>query len=121
MAAAEIPTNRTFTVAATDKPGVVSQVTKLWKTNPRYAAQQKNFFSGYALKLEFGSQAEDGSINGKVFLALPDPEKTVVGGSFKIASLPTPGTTPVVETPQPQQDPEAQRRFQQRYGITPGR
>lgn len=121
MPATEIPTNRTFSVAPTDKAGVISQVTKLWKPNPRYAAQQKNFFTGYGLKLEFGGQAEDGSINGKVFLALPDPEKTVVGGSFKIASIPVPGAMPVMETPQPQQvDPEAQRRFQQRYGISPG-
>lgn len=120
MGMAEVPTNRTFTVAAADRPGVITQVSKLWKTNPRYAAQQKNYTTGYAMTLEFGSQAESGEIPGKIFLALPDPEKSVVWGSFIVTNNMAAGM-PVYEAvqPQPQVDPEAQRRMQQRYGIRP--
>lgn len=119
LAPGETPTNKTYTVSSTEKPASVGYVTKLWKTNPKYAAQQKNFFNGYAMKLEFGSQAEDGSFPGKIYLALPDPEKTVVAGLFTVASSTpvTPGyeTAPVQQaTPQ---DLEQQRRFQNRYGI----
>lgn len=115
----EVLTNRTFNVTSTEKPTVINSVTKLWKPNPKYAAQQKKFFNGYAMKLEFGSQAEDGSIPGKIFLALPDPEKSVMAGLFTIASA-TPNPQGYEATPVQQatpQDTEQQRRFQQRYGI----
>jgi hypothetical protein len=115
----ETTAEKTINVTPSEKPTTVNYVTKLWKKDPRYAAQQRNFFTGYALKLEFGAQAEDGSIPGKIYLALPDTEKSVVAGNFVIASAnpSQPGyeAAPVQQaTPQ---DPEAARRFQQRYGI----
>lgn len=115
----ETAAGKTINVAPSEKPTTVSYVTKLWKKDPRYAAQQRNFFTGYAMKLEFGAQAEDGSIPGKIYLALPDPEKSVIAGNFMLASAdpsqPSYEAAPVQQAAP--QDPEAARRFQQRYGI----
>ena len=79
-------TGHTWTVAAQDAAGKsVPQVVKRWKTNPRSAAQSKTFSSGYAMKLELGA-VEANMITGKIFLALPDPEQSVVAGVFKAAT-----------------------------------
>jgi hypothetical protein len=84
--AGESVTGRTWTVTAQDPAGKgVPQVVKRWKTNPRYAAQSKTFSSGYAMKLELGA-VEANMITGKIFLALPDPEQSVVAGVFKAAT-----------------------------------
>jgi hypothetical protein len=84
--AGESLTGRTWTVTAQDPSGKdVPQVVKRWKTNPRYAAQSKTFSSGYAMKLELGA-VEANMITGKIFLALPDPEQSVVAGVFKAAT-----------------------------------
>jgi len=84
--AGEALTGHTWTVAAQDAAGKsVPQVVKRWKTNPRYAAQSKTFSSGYAMKLELGA-VEANMITGKIFLALPDPEQSVVAGVFKAAT-----------------------------------
>jgi len=104
-------TGRTWTVTAQDPAGKsVPQVVKRWKTNPRFAAQSKTFSSGYAMKLELGA-VEANMITGKIFLALPDPEQSVVAGVFKAATgvadasgaaaaspgmMPGPGTVPVL-------------------------
>jgi hypothetical protein len=60
----------------------VPQVAKRWKPNPKFAPQLKSFYNGYAMKLELG-QVADNAIPGKIFLALPDPEQSVVAGEFK--------------------------------------
>jgi len=60
----------------------VPQVTKRWKNNPKYAPQYKSFSSGYAMRLELG-QLADGVLPGKIFLALPDADQSVVAGNFK--------------------------------------
>jgi hypothetical protein len=73
-------------------------VVKLWKTNPKYAAKQKSFSSGYALKLELG-QITNGVIPGKIFLALPDPEQSVLAGVFKANTSLTDGTATAVASP----------------------
>jgi len=80
--AGESVTGRTWTVTQELKDRNLPQVVKVWKTNPRYAATQKSYSSGYAMKLELG-QITDGVISGKIFLALPDPEQSVVAGVFK--------------------------------------
>lgn len=72
--------SRTWTVSKDDRTGA-PQVTKKWKANPRYAPLQKGFSSGYAMKLEFGKMG-DGLLPGNIYLALPDPEKTVIAGKF---------------------------------------
>jgi len=79
----------------------VPQVAKQWKPNPKFAPQLKSFYNGYALKLELG-QLADNLIPGKIFLALPDPEQTVVAGIFKAAVAvidPNAQPQPVADTP----------------------
>ena len=117
----EGPTNQTFTVSPEARDAAVSQVVKLWKTNPRYAPTQQRFSANYALKLELG-QMNDGVIPGKIFLALPDSDKTVVAGQFKaMLVIPEPGTqvVPVTPVPGPTASPAnaaAAAQFRQRYG-----
>ncbi len=78
----ESVTGRTWTVTQDLKDKNLPQVVKVWKTDPRYQAKQKSFSSGYAMKLELG-QITDGMISGKIFLAVPDTEQSVVAGVFK--------------------------------------
>src|ERR1043166_665728 len=79
---------RTFEITSDKKTGVPT-ILKKWKTDPRYAAQQKVYGGGYAMKLEFGNTNKDGAISGKIFLALPDPEKSFVAGTFSSAKAST--------------------------------
>jgi hypothetical protein len=75
------PTNQTFTVSPGANDPAVSQVVKLWKTTAGFAPTDQRFSSNYALKLELGPM-DKGLISGKIFLALPDTDKTVVAGQF---------------------------------------
>lgn len=116
----ESPTGHVFSVAKEMKGTAVNHVTKVWKTNPRFAAQKKDFFTDYVLKLEFGEITESNTIPGKIFLAFPDTEKSVVGGVFNAATTIGTGTTEAPVATQVIQDPqsEAQKaQFQKRYGI----
>ena len=98
LAANESLTNRTWTVDKDTKGKGVPQVIKRWKTNPRYAAQSRNYSSGYAMKLETG-QVVSNIISGKIFLALPDMEQSVVAGHFRaITTLATPAIAGAVPT-----------------------
>jgi len=81
LKAGESPAGKTWTVGKDDKSKEVSSVTKLWKPNPKYAAKRKDFSSGYALKLELKAVSE-GVLEGKIYLAMPDPEQSVVAGVF---------------------------------------
>jgi hypothetical protein len=123
--AGESVTGHTWTVSQDLKDRNLPQVIKLWKTDPRYAAKQKTFSSGYAMKLELG-QITDGVISGKIFLALPDPEQSVVAGAFKAgtsladatgavvaspSAAPTPAAVPTAASP------AARDAFQKRYGV----
>lgn len=111
------PAGQSWTVAKDAKPAGVSQIIRLVKANPRYAALKKPFPAGYALKLEFGQTTESNTVPGKIFLSLPDDEKTVVAGLFE-AVTPTYSAAPVVETPTaPASDPAADARMRSRYGI----
>lgn len=77
----ETVSGQTFEVSP-ERTGVTApQVVKVWKTNPRYAPQRKTFGTGYAMRLELG-QISDGTLSGKIFLSLPDTEKTVIAGVF---------------------------------------
>jgi hypothetical protein len=120
LGAGESPTGHTFTVSKELKGTAINYVTKVWKTNPRYAATQKNFFDGYALKLEFGQLTDSNTIPGKIFLAFPDTEQSVVGGVFNASTTIGSGTSDAPVATQVIQDPQAEAqkaRFQQRYGI----
>jgi hypothetical protein len=81
LKAGESPAGKTWTVGKNERSKDVASVSKLWKTNPRYAATRKDFFTGYALKLELAAAGE-GVVRGKIYLALPDAEQSVVGGVF---------------------------------------
>lgn len=101
----------------------VPQVTKLWKKNPRFAPQYKSFRSGYAMRLELGQPA-DGAVQGKIYLALPDPEQSVVAGNFKatiITNAPVDATIQAapVMTPTPSST-SADAQWQARYGVRRG-
>jgi hypothetical protein len=81
LKATEGPTNQTFTVSSDAKDPAVSRVSKLWRTSAGFAPTEQQFSSNYALKLELGKM-DQGIIAGKIFLALDDPDKTVVAGVF---------------------------------------
>jgi hypothetical protein len=119
MKPTESPTGQTWTVSQEMKGTPVSRVVKVWKPNPKFAAQTKAFTTGFALKLEFGALTESNTIPGKIYAALPDPEQTVVAGAFNatttLAGGPVAGTPPVAV---PDAQTEVQKaEFEKRYGI----
>jgi hypothetical protein len=123
----ESPTGHVWSVSQEMKGKGVPQIVKVWKPNPKYAAQQKAFFSGYAMKLELG-KVKDGAISGKIFLALPDKEQSVVAGTFKATTSLTGAPAGVAATPSAEPAPgmvptaasDAQRAaFERRYGKRP--
>ena len=113
------PTGHTWTVSQEMKGPPISQVVKVWKPNPKYAAKEKPFTTGFALKLEFGQLTASNTIPGKIYAALPDTEQTVVAGVFNAATTLLGGQETVVQPPAIQNSQtEAQRtEFQKRYGI----
>jgi hypothetical protein len=65
------------------------RVTKRWMAAGRQ--HTKIYTNGYVLTLEFGRSTIDG-LPARIFVALPDEEKTVVGGSFEASFLLVGGT-----------------------------
>lgn len=92
----------------------VPTVVKKWRPNPRFAPQQKSFANGYAMKLEFVNQSDE-LAQGRIYVALPDPEQTVVAGQFSatirqvrpVAAATAPTASPYARPPPQQQ----QRRY----------
>jgi DNA-directed RNA polymerase subunit RPC12/RpoP len=76
------PTGHTWTVSQEMRDRSVPQVVKRWKTNPRFAPQLKAYSTGYAMKLELG-EITNGVLPGKIYVALPDTEQSVVAGMFQ--------------------------------------
>jgi len=85
--AGETLSGHTWTVTRDMTGSAVPKVLKRWKTDPRYAPKEKFFSAGYAMKLELGA-SKDGVTPGKIFLALPDTEQSVVAGAFRIGEHP---------------------------------
>lgn len=115
---------QTLNISQEMKGAGVPQVAKRWKPNPRYAPSLKSYYTGYALKLELGQMA-DNVVPGKIFLALPDNEQTVIAGVFKAtnnipdstmqaAPMIVPAATPPAAGAAPSQQ---QDYFRQRYGT----
>lgn len=100
-----------------DLPAGVPQVAKKWRPDPRYAPQQKFFSSGYLMKLEFGKMKEN-SLPGKIYLALPDSDGTVLAGHFEAetgltaasATDPAAAAAPAA-APQQTMDPKMRARY----------
>lgn len=98
----------------------VPSVAKRWKTNPRYAPSPPKFFSsGYAMKLELGPLT-NGIVPGKIYLALPDPEQSVIAGMF-MATVPAVDMT-MMQAPTPAAVPTAgnaanAEAMRKRYGL----
>jgi hypothetical protein len=70
------------------------------------------------MKLELG-QTNENTIPGKIFLALPDPEQSVVAGLFKIQppSTDPAAAQPVTVQPTTPSGPSPDRAaFEKRYG-----
>ena len=116
--AGETLAGHTWSVTKEMKGTGVPPVLKRWKTDPKYAPRQLSFATGYAMKLELGPMG-DGMIPGKIFLALPDAEQSVVAGAFKAAIGLTAASSQPVVTPVPVAAPTPARdaAFEQRYGI----
>jgi hypothetical protein len=88
-----------WTITPEMKGTGVPTVTKRWKADPRYAPRLQNYSTGYALKLELGEMSK-GLLAGKVFVALPDPEKSVIAGVFEAATtLPDSAPPPAARAP----------------------
>src|SRR5262249_4244736 len=121
--AGESLAEKTITISQEMKGTAVPTAAKRWKPNPKYAATTKSFASGYAMKLEFGKIA-DGQLPGKIYIALPDPEKSVVAGVFTAstvmadpAAAAAAGTTPTPESQPAGQSAGDRAAFDKRYGI----
>jgi hypothetical protein len=116
---------QTLKIANDMRGSTMPTVTKRWKTNPRFAPTTKSFSTGYAMNLELG-QATNGFILGKIYLALPDTEQTVVAGIFS-ATVPQAGdpllqpatVAPTPAAPVNNLSPNERQMFERRYGVTP--
>jgi hypothetical protein len=74
-----------------DQTNGVSRIVKRWMTSGKQ--QSKAYPAGYTLKVEFG-QTSGGSLPARLFVALPDDEKTVVGGTVEASFLLAGGVQP---------------------------
>ena len=94
------------------------QVAKSWKVDPRYAALVKQFSTGYAMKLELGQVTND-TVTGQIYLALPDPEQTVVAGQFtaNVATVDPNARAYPVATPLTRPMTPADQQMRDRYGL----
>ena len=90
-----------WTISKDMKGAGVPPVTKRWQPNPQFAPTTKNYTSGYAMKLELGL-IRRGEVKGKVFISLPDTEKTVIAGTFTAeTTLPDTPETAAAAAPAP--------------------
>lgn len=87
--------DRAWTVTA-QGPAGQTRVIKRWREGGN--TRQETFASGYALRLDVG-RLTDGVLPGKLFLALPDADQSVVAGLFQAAVRPV-GAAQTTATPQ---------------------
>jgi len=95
----------------------VQMVTKRWKSGPRNTPRLQSYTFGYVLKLEMGSEA-NGNFPGKVYLALPDKEQSVLAGRFDLpsaAASSVSGAQPTAGGASLQQ----RELYRRRYGTNP--
>jgi hypothetical protein len=85
-----------------DRPPPIPKVVLRWK-NDKDKPVTRNYTEGYALRVEFGDAA-NGRMPGKVFIALPDEEKSFAAGTFT-ADIRKP-SVPKVKPPRVQKPPK---------------
>jgi DNA-directed RNA polymerase subunit RPC12/RpoP len=73
---------KSWSISSSQKTGA-PRIVKKWKANPKFAPLQKIYAGGYAMLLEFGQSAA-GRIPATIYVALPDAEKSHLGGEFKV-------------------------------------
>ena len=79
----EDPHNRTWTIAA-DQNRDLPRIQLLWvKPKDTSKPDSQDITKGYAMVLELGP-AENGRCRGRIYLCLPDEEKSVVAGTFEV-------------------------------------
>ncbi len=83
--AGETVLGRTWSISRETRGKGTPQVVKRWQPNARFAPVQKTFTSGYAMRLELGNPSHNW-IPGKIFLSLPDKDKTILAGLFYVKS-----------------------------------
>lgn len=101
------------------RPPAAPQIVKRWKTDPKYAPQQASYPGGYAMKLDLGTNT-DNVITGRIYLALPDQQQSVVAGTFKaVIGAPVPVAQQAVAPTAAPVAPAMSRdaSFNSRYGI----
>jgi hypothetical protein len=109
-----------WTIASEQKGADVLRVLKRWTVKPGSPTAAKFFTTGYAMQLQFGKLA-NGTLPGKIFIALPDQEQSVAGGIFQatttlgdvIGAAPVAGGAPApsVMPTAPAGDPRLNNRY----------
>lgn len=88
-----------------DRPPPLPTVTVQRKEDPQHSGRRA-FKSGYALKISFGLPA-NGRIPGRLFLCLPDAEKSFVAGTFDAELRKPPPPKPAPSKPHPAPSPKS--------------
>ncbi len=71
----------------TEEPGSKPHIWMKWMEASGQSPQSKSYMDDYALRLEFG-QVAGGKLPGKIYLCLPDPEKSFIRGTFEVNTRP---------------------------------
>jgi len=92
---------KTFTVPKQESGGN-PHIWMKWKPTGKDVPEQKSWMDGYAMQLEFGRML-NGKLPGKIYLCVPDEEKSFIRGTFEVSlrrefggSAVTPNGTPPI-------------------------
>ncbi|BAU47108.1 hypothetical protein SVA_0527 [Sulfurifustis variabilis] len=78
----EVPSARSFKIVNQAAGAGTPQVRVRWRENGQNAPRQREYTEKYTLLLELGPE-RDRRIPGKIYLALPDEQKSQVAGTFE--------------------------------------
>lgn len=78
----EVPSGRSFKIVSQPAGSATPQVRVRWRENGQNAPRQREYTEKYTLLLELGPE-RDRKIAGKLYLALPDEQKSQVAGTFE--------------------------------------
>jgi DNA-directed RNA polymerase subunit RPC12/RpoP len=80
---AEDLAGRSWSVTKETKSKDAPQIVRRWTVNPKYMPSEKTYSKGYIMKLELDQPTRDWQ-PGRIYLALPDTNQTVLAGEFSI-------------------------------------